>query len=81
MASSMTAPARASLEPHRFPVTLRVTVAPMLRRVEPARREDAECGEVPSAAGCLRGLCWGLALEGAAAAVIYGLWRLALVLR
>jgi hypothetical protein len=64
-------------ESSELPARIRMYTAPLAR----THAENADISEVPSAAGCLRGLGWGLALEGAAAVVIYGIWRLALILR
>jgi hypothetical protein len=67
--------------PFPFPVALTGGAATALRAAMPAPREECAADDIPSAEGCLRGLGWGLAFEGAAALIIYGAWRLLLMLR
>jgi hypothetical protein len=64
-----------------FPMTVRSGAASTLPGAIPRPSGQCAADEVPSAAGCLRGLGWGLAIEGAAALMIYGAWRLLLILR
>jgi hypothetical protein len=71
------------MNPGPCPTALRMRVyaAPAPRLGETAHPANAAAGEIPSAAGCLRGLGWGIAIEGTAALLLYGIWRIVLVLR
>jgi len=42
-----------------------------------AREPEAECppGEFPTASGCLRGFCWAVGIEAAAALCAFLLWH------
>jgi hypothetical protein len=37
--------------------------------------EDRSLEEIPTATGCLRGFCWAICIECAAAACAYGFWH------
>ena len=69
------------LAPFSFPVAMSNGAAGALAAAIPAHSEDCAADEIPSVEGCLRGLRWGLVIEGAAALIIYGAWRLLLILR
>jgi hypothetical protein len=60
---------------------MRVPGAPALRT--PARLYEAKRAacEIVSVAGILRGLGWGLVIEGAGALLLYGIWHFALTVR
>jgi hypothetical protein len=81
--SSMTGRAMetSKLDPFPIPMTMSGHAAAALPAAIPAPSEECAADEAPSVAGCLRGLRWGLAIEGAAALAIYGAWRLLLILR
>jgi hypothetical protein len=83
MGSSMTARTIESpkLNSFPFPLPMGRREATALRVAVPASIEECATDEVPTAAGCLRGLWWGLAFEAAAALILYGAWRLFLILR
>jgi hypothetical protein len=68
-------------EPCPVPMRMRLCAVPAPRPARLAEVEAGAAGQSPSAAGCLRGLGWGLALEGAAALLVYGIWHIALILR
>ena len=83
MGSSMTVRTMESSElgSFPFPVTMSCGAAIALPAAIAAPSEECATDEVPTAAGCLRGLRWGLAFEAAAALMIFGAWRLFLILR
>jgi hypothetical protein len=65
---------RSTLKSIPFPLPLSSYVIPrpaMLREFEASR----VC-EIPTAKGCLRGFCWAIGIEGAAAFCGYGIWQL-----
>lgn len=68
-------------EPCPMPVGMRVHTAPARRAAQVPHAGYTAAGKTPGAAGCLRGLGWGLAIEGMAALLVYGIWRAALILR
>jgi hypothetical protein len=65
-------------EPSSLPLRMRLATASAWRGVELVPRENAAAGEIPTIAGCLRGVCWGLAIEGAAGLLFYAMLRLVL---
>lgn len=67
--------------PRRMPLRMRVFAAPAKQAASMARAGKTAAGKAQSSAVCLRGVAWGLAFEGMAALLIYGIWRAALVLR
>lgn len=79
MGNSITA--KGNPEPYPIPLRIRLYPAPAPRSPESAHPGKAAAGETPGAAGCLRGLGWGLAIEGTAALLVYAIWRAVLVLR
>jgi hypothetical protein len=83
MGNSMTVRVIESSELGSFPFPVTMSGGVAIARPAPIPAHDEECAtdEVPTAAGCLRGLCWGLALEAAAGVILYGAWRLLLFLR
>jgi hypothetical protein len=72
---------RSRLGPFPFPLGMSSGAATALPAAIPAPRQECAADEIPSADGCLRGLRWGLVIEGAAALIICGAWRLPLILR
>jgi len=38
--------------------------------------EQSSTDDIPTSTGCLRGLCWAIGIESAAALCAYGIWRL-----
>jgi hypothetical protein len=83
MASSMTVRTMETSElgSFPFPVTMNRGAMTAQPAAIPAPGEECATDEVPTAAGCLRGLWWALTFEAAAALMIYGGWRLFLILR
>ena len=82
MGNRMTARATATMHPEPCATPLRMRVyAAAPRAAHAPHAGNTVAGETASAAGCLRGLGWGLAIEGSAALLIYGIWRVVLVLR
>lgn len=70
---------RSTLKPIPFSLPLSSYVIP--RRATLRELEQGQAREIPTAKGCLRGFCWAMGIEGAAALCGYGIWQLWLFLR
>jgi hypothetical protein len=70
---------RSTLEPIPFSLPLSSYVIP--RPATLRELEERRAHEIPTAKGCLRGFCWAMGIEGAAAFCAYGTWQLWLFLR
>lgn len=64
-------PVRIAAETRRPALPMRVCSSPAIAAIP----------EAAVSAGFWRGLGWGLAIEGAVALLIYGMWHVALILR
>jgi hypothetical protein len=60
-----------------LPFTLHTFPHPSLARGAGAEEVHRESGpdEAPMATGCLRGICWAIAIEAVAGAVLFALWH------
>jgi hypothetical protein len=81
MATKRTARTTANLRLETYPLEQAVPACVTPYGPTLVSRDDAEADGVPSASGCLRGLCWGLAVEAAGGLLLYGAWHLAVILR